>query len=167
MSYKIMFNLFLLVFWVYCYFYIGATTVLPEVGRLGDAAWPKALLLTGIVLLLVNLIKLARDTSKEKKDVIKFNNLRVKSIIRNKLFIGIVMMLIYSFALDYVGFITSSIMLFVFYNRLLGEKRWKKTIIYSFITVSLLYVIFALGLGIILPRGKWIFRAFALALESL
>jgi hypothetical protein len=75
-------------------------------------------------------------------------------------------MLVYAAVLDTVGFLVSSVILFLLYSRLLGEKKIKVLLLSSVGCVILLYLIFDVVLGIMLPRGTGIFRTMALFIES-
>ena len=165
MAIQLLFNGGLALFFVYCYFYIDA--IARSLSQYMDGAqWPQILLILLIIFLIANMYKIYK-CSKEERNHSSITAINFKELYRNKLFIGIVLLFIYAFALDYLGFILSSFLLCVAYSRLLGEKRIPQLLLYSFLSVATLYIIFSKCLSIILPRGVGILRKFALMLERI
>lgn len=164
MALELLFNGGLLAFLVYCFFYIGGIGHDSAPGILDAAEWPRILLGLLIVFIAINMVKVFKNKKEGETFKIDFN---LKKIVTSKLFIGSVLLLIYSFSLDYLGFVFSSIIFFIVYSRLLGEKRIKTLVLSSLVSVATLYVLFNSLLGIMLPRGVGAFRNFALFLESL
>ncbi len=158
------FNIALLIFFIYCFFYVGAIAPEAVKGQMDGAQWPQMIIVLLVIFLVINIIKVYRSRKPDEGFKIDFN---IKKIIHSKLFIGSILMLVYTFLLDYTGFIATSIVFFMFYSRLLGEKRVKTLLISSVISVLILYVVFNVILDIMLPRGMGIFRNFALLIESL
>ena len=74
--------------------------------------------------------------------------------------------MVLSVLLGYLGFIPTCLLFLMSYSRLLGEKRIGRSFILSLLITALLFVLFYLGLSIMLPRGVGIFREFALMLET-
>ncbi len=167
MALQLFLNITLMLFFMYCYAYIGATTIEATNRGLSDAAWPQALITIGIIFFIINIFAIIKNIPKEERNLGYFKQIDVSSFFKDKLFVGMLFMLAYSFALDYFGFITSSVAMFAAYGRLLGQKDKKKMIISSLIAVAIFYVVFGMGLGIMLPRGKGIFRTMALFIETL
>jgi hypothetical protein len=161
---ELLFNGGLLVFFIYCFFYVGAIGHDPAPGILDAAEWSRILLGLLIVLIAANMVKVLKNRKDGETFKIEFNLVK---ILKSKLFIGSALLLVYSFALDYIGFVVSSIIFFIAYSRLLGEKRVKTLALSSIVSVAILYIIFNSLLGIMLPRGMGVFRTFALFLESL
>lgn len=164
MALELLFNAGLLIFFIYSYFYIGLVEADVNPGILDAVEWPRILLGLLIVLLVFNIINTLKKRKEGETFKIEFD---IKKIIKSKLFIAIVLLFIYVVALDYTGFIVSSIIFFMLYSRLLGEKSIPKLVISSILSVGILYIIFNTMLGINLPRGTGVFRSFALFLESL
>lgn len=163
MALELLFNLGLAVFFIYCFFFVGSTVPAAAPDTLGGAEWSKILLVLLIISLLANAYKIARSSGGNISFKFNFN---IKKIITGKMFVGSVIMLAYAAVLDTVGFLVSSLILFLLYSRLLGEKRIKMLLLSSVGCVVLLYLIFDVVLGIMLPRGTGIFRTFALFIES-
>ncbi len=164
MAAELIFNVGLLVFFVYCFFFVGGIIKEPYPNMLDAAEWPRILLGLLIICLIANIVKIYMGKKSGESFKINF---KLKEIVKSKFFVGSALMLIYSIVLDYAGFITSSIIFFALYSYLLGQRNWKKLIFSSLFSVVALYVIFNGMLDIMLPRGIGAFRNFALFLETL
>ncbi len=163
MTLELLFNVGLAVFFIYCFFFVGSTVPAASPNTLGGAEWSKILLVLLIISLIANAYKIARSSGGNIN--FKFN-FDIKKFVTNKMFIGSVIMLAYAYVLDSIGFLTSSFIMFLLYSRLLGEKKIKTLLLSAFGCVVLLYLIFDVVLGIMLPRGTGIFRTMALFIES-
>nr|WP_312577859.1 tripartite tricarboxylate transporter TctB family protein [Sedimentibacter sp.] len=161
---ELAFNVALLVFFVYCFFYVGSKAPESVPGTMNGAQWPQILIVLLVIFLAINIIKILQNKKQVENIKINFN---LRKILQSKLSIGIILLLLYSYALDYIGFIVNSLIFFVLYSRLLGEKRIRVLLLSAFVSVAILYLIFNTALGIMLPRGTGIFRTFALFIESL
>lgn len=164
MAQELLFNVSLLVFFIYCYFYVGATAPDPVPGQMDGAQWPQIILVLLVIFIGINIFKVIKNKKEGEGYKIEFNFVK---IVKSKLFIGSVLLLVYAYVLDYIGFIFGSISFFMIYSRLLGQKKITKLILSSVICVVILYVLFNTVLGIMLPRGTGIFRNFALFVESI
>jgi len=164
MAQELLFNVGLIIFFIYCFFYVGATAPDPVQGQMDGAQWPQILLVLLAICLAANIYKIIKNGKNGEGFKI---NLDIKKIVTNKFFKGSVVLLIYSLSLDYLGFISGSILFFMLYSRLLGQKNIIKLILSSVISVVILYVLFNTVLDIMLPRGTGIFRTFALFVESI
>jgi hypothetical protein len=158
------FNIVLTVFFIYCFFYVGTIAPEPVPGQMDGAQWPQMILGLLVILFIVNIAKIIKNKDTRKKEVLEFS---IKGIITNKLFIGSVLLIIYSLAISRTGFVVTSFVFFMIYSYLLGEKRILRLIITSVLSVAVLYFVFNRTLDIMLPRGNGIFRTFAMFLESL
>lgn len=163
---ELVFNVALLIFFIYCYFYIGATAPEPIPGQLNGAQWPQLLIVLLVILLGVNIYRIIKNTPKEERENTKIN-LDIKSIVTSKLFIGSVLLLIYAYTLDYVGFLFGTIVFFMAYSWLLGERQVGRLVLSAVFITIILYIVFAVGLDVFLPRGKGVFREIALMIESI
>lgn len=163
MAAELLFNVGLLVFFIYCFFFVGGIIKEPYPNMLDAAEWSRILLALLIICLIANIVKIYKGKKREEGFKVNFN---LKEIVKSKFFIGSALMLVYSIVLDYAGFITSSIIFFSLYSYLLGQRSWKKLILSSLVSVVALYVIFNGMLDIMLPRGIGVFRNFALFLET-
>lgn len=167
MTKKILFNGGLALFLAYCYFYVavGAPAEVPN--QLSGVTWTRILIILLEFTLILNIIKIIRSESKtgQKNEVsAKFE---LKSLLTNKLLIGVIALFAYALILDYSGFILGTILFCIAYIRLLGEKRIPRLILFSIVISLVLYFLFQMGLDIRLPRGVGPLRDFALMLETL
>ncbi len=164
MTLEIIFNIVLAIFFIYAYFYIGINAPEEVPNQIDGIEWPRMILVLLIGFMLLNIYRLIKDSKEKKHASFKLD---FKALLHNKLFLGSVLLLIYSYILDFTGFIVSSILLFGVYSYLLGEKRISRLIPISIVSIVVFYIIFSYGLDIMLPRGAGIFRDFALMIESI
>lgn len=164
MSLEIIFNAILILFFIYAYFYIGVNAPESPANQIDGIEWPRMILVLLIGFMIINFYRLIKDAKKSGQANFKLD---VKELVKNKLFMGSVLLLLYSYALNYTGFLVSSFLMFMGYSYLLGEKRVSRLIPVSILTVIVMYVLFSYGLDIMLPRGAGIFRQLALILESI
>lgn len=164
MALELLFNGGLFIFLIYCFIYIGRVEADINPGILDAVEWPRILLGILIVLIALNMINIFRKRKEGETFKIEFN---IKGIFKSKLLIAVVFLLVYAYSLDYIGFIPASLLLFLSYSRLLGQKSIKVLVASSIISIAVLYIIFNSMLGIMLPRGMGMFRSFALFLERL
>lgn len=167
MAIQLLFNGVLAVFFAYCYFYVGSIAPEPKAGTMDGAQWPQLLLALLIFFIVLNIYNIYKSTPKEERNLSTITGVNYKGFFKNKLFIGIAIFFVYAVGLEYLGFIISSFLFAMAYSRLLGEKRISHLLLYSFLSVIILYFLFSKGLQIMLPRGVGIFRDFALLLETL
>lgn len=167
MAIQLLFNGAMALFFIYCFFYVGSIAPEPMPGTMDGAQWPQLLLGLLIFFLVINMYNIYKRTPKEERNIKSITGVNYKSFYKNKLIIGIVILFVFALGLEYIGFILSSFLFSLTYSRLLGEKRIPKLLLYSFLSVVVLYFLFSKGLGIMLPRGVGIFRDFALLLETL
>lgn len=161
---ELLFNVALLIFFIYCYIYIGIKAPEAVKGQMDGAQWPQILLALLIFFIGINIFKVVKNRDKNKKMVL---NINLISILKNKLFLGCAILLSYALILKQTGFLFTSFIGFILYAYLLGEKRILRLFIYSTVCIVVLYIIFGRTLGIMLPRGTGIFRNFALFVESI
>ena len=64
---------------------------------------------------------------------------------------------IYLVDLRYIGFLISTMILLGAIVRLLGEKNWVKVILISVVTSLIIYFLFGVYLGVMLPKGKLLY----------
>ena len=157
----LIFSAVLLVFSIYCFFYIGAVDNGTPT-ELGAAAWPRVILGLMIVLLAIGIVNMIR----KKDGKLPVSAEGFQSFLRSKLLIGMVICAVTAFILPYIGFIPTSFLFLVAYGLLLGEKRPVVLIVTGLVATLVLYVIFQGALSIFLPRGFGFFRSFALTMES-
>ena len=135
--------------------------------ELGAEQWPQLILRALILLIIVNMVKIYRATPAENRNLKEISDINIPAMLKNKLFLGIIIILLYAFSLDLAGFILSTFIFIIVYARLIGEKRIKVLLGSSMAMTLGLYFLFARGLSIMLPRGFGILRSLALMLESI
>lgn len=165
MTFELLFNAVMLVFFGYCYYYIGATLPASGPNELGAEQWPQIILILLCICLVINIVKLVRglkDVPAEKKLSVN----AIKSFFTSKLFVGIILVFALAVALNYIGFVPACLLFLMAYSRLLGEKRLLHGFLISLLVTVILFLLFYTGLSILLPRGIGPFRTFALMLES-
>ena len=167
MAKKILFNGGLAAFLVYCYFYVAVGAPAAVANELSGVAWTRGLIILLEFTLILNIIKIIRSESKSGQKNEATAKFELKSLLTNKLLIGIIVLFAYALILDYSGFILGTILFCIAYIRLLGEKRIPRIIVFSIIISLILYCLFQMGLDIRLPRGVGPLRDFALLLETL
>jgi hypothetical protein len=87
--------------------------------------------------------------------------------LKSKLFFGMVILVVMALVYDPLGFLVTSFLFLGSYGLLLGERKYVRLVISSLGITLILYVVFSVLLGILLPRGNIPFlRNMALALES-
>ena len=64
---------------------------------------------------------------------------------------------IYLIVLRYLGFLISTMLLLCAIVQLLGEKSWWKIILISVVTSLIIYFLFGVYLGVMLPKGKLLY----------
>lgn len=167
MALEILFNLALVVFFAYSYVYVGSTMPVSSKTELGAEQWPQLIITALIILLFVNIYNVYKNTPVDKRNLSSITDIKLSKIIKSKLFAGIVIVFAYAFALEPLGFIVSTLVMFATYARLNGQKSVKLIVISTILITFLVYFIFTKGLGIMLPRGYGFLRDIALFLESI
>lgn len=115
----------------------------------GPGFWPSilgwGLGLTSTGLLITSLLNKNPDT----EDPIKWKSAGFKQILKLAVVLGL-----FGIGLKYLGFFPSSLAFIVAVMLIMGERDWK-TILVATVAITLcIYIIFALLLGLILPKGK-------------
>ena len=88
--------------------------------------------------------------------------------VKSKLFLGMVLVVIMALMYEPVGFMLTCLLFLFAYGLLLGQRNIPMLILSSVIITIILYIGFAVFLGVLLPRGQILpLRNFALFVESL
>ena len=165
----IIFSVILIVGAIFLYVYIGgatgATAGLENLTDLGAAFWPRVILVLIIVLSVVNLIQAIKKMKAEGATVT--SGIDVAGFFKSKLFIGMILVFAAALILPIIGFIPTCFIFLILYGLLLGDKKYLRLVIAALLITIVVYIIFQGALDIFLPRGKGVFRTFALALERL
>mgnify|MGYP000035039997 CR=1 FL=1 len=168
MAIELIVNILLLIFSVFCFFYVGATMPKSAPTELGAEQWPQAILIVLIISILWNLRNYFKRNSRSDiaqafknfiPDVVKF--------FKSKLFVGMVMLVVMAWCYEPVGFLATCILFLIAYGMLLGERRVWFLVVTSLVITMILYIGFSVFLGVLLPRGYVPFlREIALFLEK-
>lgn len=162
-------NLLLLGFSVFCFFYVGATMPKSAASDLGAEQWPQALLILLTISISYNIYKFFK-THKKEDIAAAFQDFGpgVVRFFKSKLFIGMLILVGMALAYEPVGFLTTSFVFLIAYGVLLGERRPLVLGLSALVITMILYIGFAVFLGVMLPRGNIGFlRSMALYLESI
>lgn len=169
MALELIVNLILLGASIFCYWYVGTTMPASAVNELGAEQWPQALLILLIPALCWNIFKFFKKNKKE--DIAAAFRDFFPSIVRfgkSKLFIGMAMVVVMALMYEPIGFMASCLLFLMAYGYLLGQRKWPVLVGTSVVITIILYIGFAVMLGVMLPRGQVSFlRNFALLVESL
>ena len=165
----IIFSVILIVGASFLYVYIGgatgSTAGLENLTDLGAAFWPRVILVLIIVLSVVNLIQAIKKMKAEGATVT--SGIDVAGFFKSKLFIGMILVFAAALILPIIGFIPTCFIFLIVYGLLLGDKKYLRLVIAALLITIVVYIVFQGALDIFLPRGKGVFRTFALALERL
>ena len=166
---EIIFSLILIVASIYLYIFIGnaggATAGLENLTDLGAAFWPRVILVLLLLLSIANLVQCFKKMKAENGKIT--DGIDVAGFFKSKLFIGIIFVIVLAVALPQIGFIPCCFVFLIAYGLLLGDKKYVRLVVASLLITVVIYIIFQGALDIFLPRGKGVFRSFALAMEKL
>ena len=169
MALELIVNLLLLGFSIFCFWYVDTTMPVSAENELGAEQWPQALLILLIIAICWNLFNFFKKNKKE--DIIFALRDFVPSIgrlLRSKLFAGMVLVVLMAVMYEPVGFMVTCLLFLIAYGYLLGQRNYLMLAGSSLIITVILYIGFAVFLGVMLPRGQVPFlRNFALFVESL
>ena len=169
MALELIVNVVLLGFSLFCYWYVGVTMPVSATNELGAEQWPQALLILLIPALCWNIYQYWKRNGKEKI-LASFEDFfpSVGRFVKSKLFLGMVLVSVMALLYEPVGFMMTSFLFLIAYGYLLGQRKWYLLAGTSMLITVILYVGFAVMLGVMLPRGQVAFlRNFALFVESL
>ena len=167
MALRLLFNGGLTAFLVYCYYHLTQTAPVSTPGEMDGADWPRLLLTITIFFLVINFVKIIRETPAAQRDLSAITSINFVGMYKSKLFLAMALLVLYGLILPQVGFVPGSFLLATLYMILLGERRVHFAVLYSAIVIVVLYSLFYYALGIMLPRGVGPFREFAIMLEML
>ena len=169
MALELIVNLLLLGFSAFCFYYVGATMPVSPVNELGAEQWPQALLSLLIIAICFNIYKYFRRNNKaDIQAASKGFFPGIVLFVKSKLFVGMALVVLMALVYEPIGFMVTCLFFLMSYGYLLGEHRIWFLLITSIIITIVLYIGFAVLLGVMLPRGQVPFlRNFALFVESL
>lgn len=169
MALELIVNILLLGFSVFCYWYVGATMPVSAENELGAEQWPQALLILLVLAICWNIFKYFKKNKKEEIAA-AFRDFApsIVRLVKSKLFVGMALVVAMALMYEPVGFMATCFLFLIAYGFLLGQRKWAVLIGSSVVITVILYIGFAVMLGVMLPRGQVGFlRNFALFIESL
>ncbi|MEG2296978.1 MAG: tripartite tricarboxylate transporter TctB family protein [Clostridium sp.] len=169
MALELIVNVILLAVSVFCFYYVGATMPVSAVNELGAEQWPQALLILLMIAIVWNMFNYFRRNAKEDI-IVAFKTFfpGILQFLKSKLFVGMFLVMLMALAYEPLGFMTTSLLFLMFYGYLLGERRIWLLFLTSLLITIILYIGFAVMLGVMLPRGQVPFlRGIALFVESI
>jgi hypothetical protein len=169
MALELIVNVLLFLFSGFCFWYVGVTMPKSPNSEIGAEQWPQALLFLLMVAIIYNIFTFFKKHKKEEiTEAFRDFCPGVFRFLKSKLFIGMALMVVMAFVYEPLGFLASSFLFLISYGILLGERRPLILAISSVVIMMILYIGFAVFLGLMLPRGYVPFlRSIALFLESI
>lgn len=163
---ELLFNGLLLAGSVICFINITLVAPDPTPGNMNAAQWPQLVFGLLAICIVVNMLLVWKKTPSEQRNLKPLKNIRISSIVKSKLFYGIIFLFLYVLLLQYTGFIPGSLLFGVLYMILLGERKPLRIIAADLILVVIIYCLF-INLEVMLPRGISVFRMFHLWTEGI
>jgi len=169
MALELIFNVLLLVASVFCFWYVGATMPVSPPDEMGAEQWPQILLALLIIAIVYNLFSYFRKNKKEEITAALADFFpSIGRLVKSKLFIGMILLVALGVLYDPLGFLATCFLFMLSYGFLLGARRPLPLILSSLVIMLILYIVFAVLLGVMLPRGYVPFlRNVAYFLESI
>lgn len=169
MALELIVNLLLIAGGIFCFVNVSTTMPHSAVNDLGAEQWPQAILVLMLIALAFNVIRFFKIN---KKEDIKagFQDFfpAIGRFVKSKLFLGMVLVVVMALMYEPVGFMLTCLLFLFAYGLLLGQRNIPMLILSSVIITIILYIGFAVFLGVLLPRGQILpLRNFALFVESL
>jgi hypothetical protein len=136
--------------------------------ELGAEQWPQLLLGLLMISIIINIWNYFKRHKKSEVGAAFATFIPgIGRFLKSKLFFGMVILVVMALVYDRLGFLVTSFLFLGSYGLLLGERKYPRLVISSLGITLVLYVVFSVLLGILLPRGYIPFlRNIALALES-
>ena len=160
----IIFSAFLIIVGIGLFRMIGADpAAAPSENELGAAFWAQMVLAIIIFLSVINIITTLKKLKAEGKTII--SDIDIVGFFKSKLFIGMIIVVVFVLVLPIIGFIPSCILFLIGYGVLLNATNIPKLAIVAILITIVIYVLFQGVLDIMLPRGTGFFRELALVFE--
>lgn len=169
MTVELIVNLALFLFFIYAYFFIGATVPPSSSRELGAEQWPQGIIVLLLIFIGVNILKIYKNNrAAGLKMNLSIISRQAAAYLQSRQLVGVILILLLAFLLEPLGFIPTCFSFACAYCYLLGSRQYGKIILVSLGVVLFLYVLFTGFLSVLLPRGTIPFlRNFSLWLESL
>ncbi|MFH1757833.1 MAG: tripartite tricarboxylate transporter TctB family protein [Pseudomonadota bacterium] len=140
---------------LFFYFLAGRFPEVTGFQQMGDAFWPRLILLVLMGLSAILLIQtlLSRSQKKSEKKLPAEPRSRLAML---QTMAGIIL---YVLAIPYLGFLLSTFCALMAFSYLMGNRKMKNTIFFSLGMTAAIYVVFGFLIYTSLPRGVWIFKS--------
>lgn len=152
---ELIFNGFM--FLVLLVFFIDSTKideVTVSTDKIGAAGFPQFIIIISAILLIYISIKKVREMKKGKTS----EKQEYKDIGYKRMFLTIVLLGLYIFIMNIIGYILSTFIFSVLASYTMGYRDMKKVVIFSLILTVAITLIFGKVFFVALPRGISIFR---------
>ena len=164
MGIELIVNIAMLAGAIFCFWNVGQDIPPPPVrGAMSADIWPRMLLAGLIVALVFNIRAVYKANAHPDAD----KEIAVKEFFSAKFIAAAIILVIYSLMLDYTGFLVTTFFFFIVFAFLIGLRKPGQLILGSVVATVLMYVVFQLGLQVMLPRGTGVFREANIWLEIL
>lgn len=110
--------------------------------------------ITALILITLSLMVFlpAVNRKKEERDK-KVEKIFPEKDSFKKVFLGLMALFLYGIALEYIGYIVTTILFMVFTFRLMEREKWKGPLLFAISTAVLSYLLFVVLLEVQLPGG--------------
>ena len=130
--------------------------------------WPKIIIILLMVCLAVNIFKIIKKNKGNPDFNLKTFGKNSLNFFKSRMFLGMLVLALAAFILEYVGFVVTAFVVLFLYGLLLGEKKVWRLLIVAALLALLLHFLFSGLLDVNLPRGEVEFlRNMSLWLENL
>lgn len=166
MIFELLFNAGLLLVAVICF--VNITLVAPEPiqGNMNAAQWPQLIFGLLAVCIVINMIRIYRNTPKKERNLEPLRKISLQKILRSHVTWAFVTLFAAIPALNLLGFFPTGILFCCVFTFLFGERKPLRIVLPALIITLVLYVLF-INLNIMLPRGTGVLRSFHLFTEGI
>jgi putative tricarboxylic transport membrane protein len=139
---------------LFFYFLAGRLPEVKGFQQMGDAFWPRLILLVLMGLSVILLIQTLLSRSQKKSE----KKLPAEPLSRLAMLKTMAGIILYVLAIPYLGFLLSTFCALMAFSYLMGDRKIKSTIFFSLGMTAAIYVVFGFLIYTSLPRGVWIFK---------
>ena len=107
------------------------------------------ILVLGLTLIFVAVVHVIVNYSKSIKGKVEM----VSKVMRTRMISIVVVIMIYTFLIDIVGYLVATIFFFLTEFRVMGIKSWRLNIILSIVLTGVYYIVFVQYGDMVFPRG--------------
>lgn len=140
-------------------FFYYLTTRFPVIKgyqQMGDAFWPRLVILVliglSVILILQSVLKGMKKESTKK-------GIPEETLDRPALLKTMGVMLLYVLCIPYLGFLVSTFLALILFSYLMGDRKKSRMVYLSLGMTIATYLVFGFLIYTALPRGVWIFKS--------